>query len=193
MKIFDISRGIMTTPVYPGDPEPRVHRIQEMENEHGYQVSILEACVHTGTHVDSPAHCISGGRTIEELPLDIFIGPARVVSLNGLVGRREIESLQAARERILCKGHFMLEPQALEALMEKGLILLGTEMESIGNEKVHRELLGANIGILELVDLSEVEEGSYYLFAPPVKIEGSEGAFARAVLIEGIQETVKAR
>ena len=81
----------------------------------------------------------------------------------------------------------MLEPQALEALLERDLILLGTEMESIGNEKVHRELLGANIGILELLDLSEVEEGRYFLFAPPVKIEGGEGAFSRAVLIEGIQ------
>jgi arylformamidase len=34
---------------------------------------------HTGTHVDAPRHFIPGGATIDQLPLEPFVGPATVL------------------------------------------------------------------------------------------------------------------
>jgi arylformamidase len=34
---------------------------------------------HTGTHVDAPCHFIPGGATIDQLPLELFVGPATVL------------------------------------------------------------------------------------------------------------------
>ena len=31
MKIYDISKGYFTAPVYPGDPVPRLERLQQMQ------------------------------------------------------------------------------------------------------------------------------------------------------------------
>ncbi len=48
----------------------------------------------------------------------------------------------------------------------------------------HRILLSAGVVILEGVDLSRVDPGSYELICLPLKIVGSDGAPARAVLIQ---------
>ena len=45
------------------------------------------------------------------------------------------------------------------------------------------ELLARGLVILEGLDLSEVPDGNYYLTVLPLKIEGVEGAPARAILI----------
>ena len=46
----------------------------------------------------------------------------------------------------------------------------------------HRALLGAGIWIVEGLDLSAIEPGEYDLVCLPLKIEGADGAPARAVL-----------
>ena len=42
----------------------------------------IHASVHAGTHVDAPFHFVPEGKTIESLPLDVFIGPARVCAVD---------------------------------------------------------------------------------------------------------------
>ena len=39
---------------------------------------------HTGSHVDAPLHKIAGGRSIDALPLETFVGPAHLADLRGL-------------------------------------------------------------------------------------------------------------
>ena len=38
---------------------------------------------HIGTHADAPRHFIPNGQTIDEIPLDVLIGPATVVDFTG--------------------------------------------------------------------------------------------------------------
>lgn len=38
---------------------------------------------HTGTHCDAPRHFIPGGQTVDQLPLDTLVGPARVLDFSG--------------------------------------------------------------------------------------------------------------
>ena len=45
---------------------------------------------HTGTHVDAPRHFIPGGMTIDEIPPDVFVGPATVVDFSMVAPQTEI-------------------------------------------------------------------------------------------------------
>jgi arylformamidase len=86
MKIYDISLTITPgLPVWPGDPSVVLERISKMEDGENNNVSRLAISAHTGTHVDAPYHFIRDGSTIEQLPLDVLVGPAQVVQLPGEV------------------------------------------------------------------------------------------------------------
>jgi arylformamidase len=50
------------------------------------------------------------------------------------------------------------------------------------NTETHRALLGAGAWIVEGLDLSQVEPGDYDLICLPIKLVGSDGAPARALL-----------
>jgi arylformamidase len=63
--------------------------------------------VHSGTHVDAPAHFIENGATVEQLPLNRFIGPATVVELKEIdiitPDLLEAQRLPPKTERLLFK------------------------------------------------------------------------------------------
>ena len=59
------------------------------------------------------------------------------------------------------------------------------EAQTVGGEGVHRILLGAEVAVLEGLDLRGAPAGAYILCALPVKLGGSDGAPVRAVLFEG--------
>ncbi|NLY43761.1 MAG: hypothetical protein GX066_07305 [Clostridiaceae bacterium] len=184
---MDITKGIFTTPVYPGDPEPELVRICDRAEGDEINLSVIKACVHTGTHVDSPSHYLDRGVTVEKLPLEHFIGPCKVISCNGIVSYDLISQVQMDGCRILLiKGDVKLDEGICMGLLDKNIATIGVEVETIGDGNVHRAVLGKNIAVIENLDLSQIKEGKYFLFAPPVKIEGGEGAFVRAVLIEGL-------
>lgn len=191
MKIIDISRDVMQAQVYPGDPAPELVRLESIGDDSYYNLSKISMCSHTATHIDAPLHFIDGGRDIEQCRLEAFIGPCTVVSVKpGIITGEEAENLLPdGCERLLIKssGRSFLMDSAAEFLAQSGLCLIGTDSMSVGCEgnelKPHRAFLRENVCILEGLDLSEVKPGDYYLFAPPVKISGAEGAPARAVLI----------
>ena len=51
MNIIDISSDTLNVAVYPGDPEPRLHALQRIDNDDEFNLTALYACLHTGTHV----------------------------------------------------------------------------------------------------------------------------------------------
>jgi len=186
MRIIDISRGLLSTPVYPGDPLPYTESVYKISDGKVCNLSSLFACLHTGTHVDAPLHFIEGGTPVEQMSLDLFIGQCLVISAEGVVDAETIAAIEKTDDAaiLLFKGQIEVSVDAVAALVQKGFYTVGTEVNTIGSFDAHRVLLGQSIGIIENLDLSEVECGSYFLFAPPIKIEGADGAFCRAVLIE---------
>src|ERR1041385_1374568 len=80
MKIYDITVSISPDlPVYPGDPSIQVTPTLSLEAGDVANVSHLSFGTHTGTHVDPPSHFVPGGASLDQLSLDVLIGPARVV------------------------------------------------------------------------------------------------------------------
>ncbi len=84
MKIIDLSlhieEGMMTFPTH-------WHPVVEVTilGRHGIEGRETRKIVlgtHIGTHADAPRHFIPNGRTIDEVPLDILVGPATVVNFS---------------------------------------------------------------------------------------------------------------
>jgi kynurenine formamidase len=80
-----------TTPVYEGDAPMKFDFLHDMRKGDGFTLSVYSMGAHSGTHVDAPMHFVLGGATIEQLPLDPFIGPARVIDVPD-----DVQSINAA-------------------------------------------------------------------------------------------------
>jgi len=80
-----------------------------------------------------------------------------------------------------------LEASGAQFLVNKGIKLVGIDYLSIApfhaGTPTHRILLEAGIVILEGVNLSQISPGRYTLYCLPMKLAGSDGAPARAILI----------
>src|SRR5262245_57719827 len=197
MEIIDISVDIRPGMVtYPGDPAVILERVASLAGGEVANVSRLELGVHTGTHVDAPIHFIDGARAAEDLPLVTLVGPARVIDVTDVTGQLDahvVERLQLG-ERTLFKTRssalweldsfsedfVALTGDGADALIRRGVRLVGIDYLSIGDEDAHRALLGAGVVALEGLDLRHVQPGDYDLVCAPLKLVGSDGAPARA-------------
>ncbi len=95
-RIIDLTYPIhegMTT--YPTHWHPMVE-ISQL-GRHGIENRETRKLVlgtHTGTHCDAPAHFVPGGGTVDDLPLEVLIGPAVVVDLSDSAPKQEISAAQ---------------------------------------------------------------------------------------------------
>jgi arylformamidase len=203
MEIIDISVPVRPGMVtYEGDPQVHLERALSIAEGAVANVSRLDFGVHTGTHVDAPLHFIDGAPGTESLALDVLVGPAHVVDATRVEQVLDEESLRgldfpAEAERLVFKTQnsslweleefshdfVHLTGGGARYLIERGTRLVGIDYLSVGDEAAHRELLGAGIVALEGLDLRSVEPGEYQLVCLPLRLVGSDGAPARAVLI----------
>lgn len=192
MNIIDISKDIMLSPVYDGDPKPEIKKIASIKGGDECNLSTLFTCVHTGTHCDSPLHYIENGKTTNEIELNAFIGECEVIEFSGeVISESDVLSLfPRDSKRILIKSqskaHF--DKGGAKAAANLNIKLIGVDSMSVGTyedeKNPHLAFLENDIAILENLYLDEVKAGKYFLFAAPVKISGTEGAPLRAILIE---------
>jgi len=148
---------------------------------------------HVGTHVDAPSHVLPDGVPIGRLPLDAFVGPARVVDLpgRGEVGPDSLPSKSLGTPRVLFRtgGKTFLSPLAAVRLAEKGILLVGTDAMSVDPKgatdlPAHRVLLSRGIAVLENLDLSAAPPGDYRLVALPLFFRELDASPVRAILIK---------
>ncbi len=195
MKIYDISQEVFGCEVYPGDPSPKKIPQLSISNGDVCNLTAFEMCAHNGTHVDAPFHFIDGQETIDQVPLDKFIGCAYVAEREGLLtGDDAVRVIEEAKqcnpesaERILIKGDVTVTKEAAEVFAEAKLKLYGNESQTVGPleapMEVHLIMLGAKTVLLEGIRLSEVPVGAYLLNAAPINLGGCDGAPCRAVLM----------
>ncbi len=148
---------------------------------------------HVGTHVDAPSHVIPDGAPVGQLPLEAFIGPARVVDIpgRGEVGPDALPRGSLGSPRVLFRtgGKVFLSPLAALRLAERGVLLVGTDAMSVDPEDavdlpVHRALLSRGIALLENLDLSAASPGDYRLVALPLYFKELDASPVRAILIK---------
>jgi arylformamidase len=208
MRLIDISVPIHPGMiVYEGDPDVHIELVKSIVDGGSANNSRLDFGVHTGTHVDAPVHFIEGAAGVEALNLEALIGPVHVVDATGVTTHIDPATLAnlnipAEAERVIFKTRnselwgrdqfsrdfLALTAEAAEALAATDVKLVGIDYLSIGPKgngaATHVALLRERIVILEGLDLRDVEPGVYRLVCLPLLIMGSDGAPARAVLIE---------
>ena len=194
MKIIDISQEVFSCNVYPGDPSPIAEKVVSIDAGDVYNMSTLSMCVHNGTHIDAPYHFLNDGNTVEQIPLEYFVGTCYVVQRDGELTASDAQNIMLeakahnASERILIGGNIIVTAEAAKVFADNDIKLIGNEGVSIGPVdapmEVHKILLSANVVLLEGIVLKDVPEGVYFLNAAPLNLAKLDGAPCRAYLIK---------
>ena len=206
-RIYDISVPIRSGGlVYPGNPEIDIALQQAVAKGAGANVSTIRFGSHTGTHADAARHFFDDGQTVDKIPLERLIGPALLLSFADdvrSVGASELRAhdikgqtrilLRTRNSAFLSQKEFVkdytyLAPDGAQYLLDQGVELVGIDYLSIeqfhsGHHLTHRTLLERSVVIVEGLDLSVPPPGEYQFICLPLRIEGCDGAPARAVLI----------
>ena len=191
MTIYDISQEVFSCGVYPGDPAPQRQQLCATAEGDLYNLTAFSMCAHNGTHIDAPFHFLHGGKTVEQLPLDTFVGRCYLARHEGEVtAETAAEILDRAKgtPRILIGGDATVTAEGASTFAEAGIRLLGNEGQTVGPEdapmQVHLILLRKGVALLEGIVLKDIPEGHYFLSAAPLNLAGSDGAPCRAYLIK---------
>jgi arylformamidase len=204
---IDISVPLRTgMPHWPGDIPVTIRQTMRIESGDACNLSTLSMSAHTGTHMDAPLHFVRGADGMDTMPLEATMGPARVLGIEDdrAITRRELQMFKPRPgERLLFKTRnsqwwqtgcrfFMKNFVAIEADAARYLVqcevrTVGVDYLSVGayegdGVETHQVLLGAGVWVIEGLDLSRVEPGDYELACLPLRIEGGDGAPARAAL-----------
>ena len=193
MNIIDISRELFSVPAYPGDPVPSKRIVKGFDKEKPAICQLTELTLgsHSGTHIDAPRHFIPGGLDVEHVGLRRAYGRCKVVETATpieLTADMVDEYTHDGTKRLLLKGGFEITPESAQRMVDDGIRTIGTEAPTVGGEGtgpiVHRILLGAEVLIIENLDLSRAKPGDYTLSALPLRMADLDGSPVRAVLIE---------
>jgi arylformamidase len=204
-KIYDVSVPLSSdVPTFPGDPRFDMRFVHRIADGEPYNVAAIQMGVHAGTHVDAPYHFLADGATVDQLPLEILMGKARVVELGVMqkIERADLDAFDLRDDiRLLLRTRMSgqlkhpefqqdfvyLTPDAATYLVQAGIKLVGIDylsVERFGSTDfaAHHALLSAGVVIIEGLDLSEVEPGEYDMTCLPLRIAGADGSPARVVL-----------
>jgi arylformamidase len=203
---LDISVPISErTPIFTGDPTFSRDLAQDLTRGDVCNLSRLEMGAHTGTHIDAPRHFIDGARTTETIALDSCMGDAWVVdatALRATIRPSDLDRLAipSGETRLLFKTRnsdlwsrdgfssdfLAFGADAARWLVDRGVRLIAIDYLSIAPfgdpVDTHRAFLGAGVVVVEGTDLRAVEPGPYELLCLPLRLVGSDGAPARALL-----------
>ena len=209
MTLHDISLTITEDlPTWPGDPKIKLEKISQIKEGDTSNLTHISTSVHVGTHIDAPNHFLEDGDTVEDIPLDLMVGPAEVIEFTtgqdisaddlreaGIPGKCQRLLFKTRNSRFWAEGlrEFQEDFIALDAgaaayLVECGVEVVGIDSLSVAPyedlEPTHNILLEAGILIIEGLNLSGIAPGTYRLLCLPLKIGGSDGAPARVLLQE---------
>jgi kynurenine formamidase len=178
MRLIDLSQ-----PVTDGGPNCPVHppisaKVVATHAKDNWHMEVITLATHTGSHLDAPLHKIDGGKSIDQIPLESFLGEAVLVDLLDSTADRSIgEELLASRlegdltDRIILlatgwgefraatdEWHFhspYLAPSGAQWLVDQGIRAVGIDHYSIGgsrdpdNTRTHEILLGNGLWVVE--------------------------------------------
>lgn len=187
---------------WPGDVPFTYSLSYTKKQTDSVNIGKITTSLHTGTHVDAPYHFDETGKTVDQLPIDTFIGPARVIDMRGQnhitpndfeqkhlhhIKRLLIKTALSSQPKQFPKKIPTFDPQLASFFSKQGIKLLGVDLPSVDplSSKqlyTHHALHQKGIHILENIMLDSVEEGLYQLVAVPLAIIGADGSPVRAVI-----------
>jgi arylformamidase len=206
-RLIDVS--VLLTPgvaTYPGNPAFEITPVNRIAAGDSANNSRLTMGTHSGTHVDAPKHFIDDRPGVDAMSLGLLIGRARVIDMpiRGGITAKHLEGVGLREDlRVLLRTpnsklwnsakepfheeYTHLTGDGAKFLVDQGVKVVGVDYLSVEKfhtpgHPAHHALLGANVIIIEGLNLSEAEPGVYEMYCLPLKIEGADGAPARVVL-----------
>ena len=201
MKFVDLSHPISNEmATYPSDPDISIIREKDIQTNrtllHRFTMG-----THTGTHLDAPAHIISGGKTLESFPLSSFTGKTVKVDLKSI---SELDRIDEKVDGIIFNSSWykrFKEPEIyfgsdrpeipiylVKKAIEMGIKYFGCDLPSVDksgskDKPIHNALLKENIIIYEsltnLDKLPLLTPFEFYGF--PLPFVGLDGSPVRAI------------
>lgn len=205
--LYDITRTITSRlAVWPGDAAYAAASQLSLAAGDSVNLTSLTFSPHTGAHADAYYHYESDGAHPAAMPLDAYIGPARVVSVTkrdgALLPDDFAPDMLAHVERLLIHSHvsdlpddqfaeifpYLSEP-LIDYLASQGTRLIGLDSPSVDafdskDLPCHHALKAHNMVNLECLCLRSVPDGDYELIALPLKLDSACGSPVRAILRE---------
>lgn len=222
LKYIDISM-IVHAPEEPFGPDDMSTRILKEQliwpiktynsaiDNSTYQILQLKS--HCGTHVECPNHQFSGGKSLDEFPVETWLG--RMVKFSFDLGEKELitrEMVETADRGRLQPNDIALvhsncgydvndinnpnrtriESAAVNYMIDKGIKMFAFDNTigfAIENPRGHDILLSKDIPLLELItNLGQLTQDVAYLIAlPGFNLRGNDASPTRAVVIEGAE------
>jgi arylformamidase len=201
--LYDITPLVTTAlAVWPGDTPPTREVLADMKRGDNLTLSTLRATVHLGAHADAPSHYGRDAASIDARPLDLYVGPCRVVKIPTPGAVRippsSLPSSLSCERLLIATGSYpdpeafnedfaALEPATVDWLHARGTRLVGIDTPSVdlfsAKELIaHARFLAHDMAILEGLVLSHVPGGNYDLIALPLRLAGFDASPVRAVL-----------
>jgi arylformamidase len=204
--LVELPRQVAAGPVR----EATFKRFFDVDKGDKVTMSRIEMNSHDGTHVDAPLHFFYKGQTIDQMPIETGVGPARILEI------QDSESIKVAEleafgiqpgERLLFKtrnsgwvyrqrfieGEFVyFTTAAAQYLADKKTRLVGLDYLTIGKisepsniKEVHETFLGKGVFVLEGLNLAGVKGGPCELICLPLRLKNGDAAPARVVVRMG--------
>lgn len=202
-RLWDITPPIaIGIPVWPGDSEYSAETTWQIADGCPVKVSKITMSTHTGAHCDAPSHYDAGGKAIDEVDLQTYIGTCRVIHC---IGVQQVEPQHIAAflddvpARVLLRTYQLapqmrwdadfpsIHPSTIDLLAQHGVRLIGIDSPSLDPQDSktldsHLTVKKHQMAILEGIVLDEVEAGDYELIALPLKLTGLDASPVRAIL-----------
>ncbi len=205
MTVYDITRTVSPDlKVWPGDANYAAAPALQIRDGASVNLMTLTLSPHTGTHADAYYHYEIDGAHPKTMPLDQYIGAARVVTVSKRDGGLTPDDFPTGSligvQRLLIHSHVSdlpdevwpeefpyLTPELIGYLAAQGCVLIGLDSPSVDdfNSKdlqCHHALFRAGMVNLETVYLRDVPDGDYELIALPLKLDMACGSPVRAIL-----------
>jgi arylformamidase len=187
--------------------DPTFNRFFDVNKGDGVTMTRIEMNTHDGTHIDAPLHFIKRGQTIDNMPLDTTVGVTRIIEIKDgesvKVAELEPYDIQPG-ERIIFKtknsphvydkrrepgNYIYITNETARYLADRKVRMIGIDYLTIGDNKqpqnmkeTHDVLLGAEVYVIEGLNLDGVAPGDYELVCLPLKLEKGDACPCRALL-----------
>ena len=188
-------------PIWPGDT-PFQYRLMATLEQDGANVGEITMSLHAGTHIDAPFHYDDFGKSIDALPIELFIGPTCIVELKDVkqIRLENVEKLALdGIERLFFKtkqqydlyrfdaSFTTIHPEVVRFLAEKGVKVVGTDAPSVDavddvTLQAHHAFREEQLYIIENLYLKDIETGMYEFIGVPLAIQGGDASPIRAVV-----------
>lgn len=187
-----------STPIYPGDPKTVIKPAGVWEAD-GYRDHYVSIGTHVGTHIDAPMHMLEDGISLDQIPIDHFIGRGRYVQVDG-------DSFEAIKATDIQEGDIVLfrtgmsdkysdpvyfenypamSEEIAEFLVKTKVKMVGVDACSVDNQEgfpIHKILLAGNVLVIEnLINLGQLADKKFTVYALPVNLQ-IDGAPARVIV-----------